>query len=383
MKLTSILLIAVLMLTACGNNETTTETNAPAKGAGTVVEITEKQAADNGIRAELPKLMAIGATVNVTGTVEVPPQNKTAISFPFGGFVSSVPVLDGMSVKKGQVLLTVEDPQLIQLQQDYLEVWSQLEYLKEEYERQRKLGDQGVNSGKTVQLAQSNYRSAQAKSEGLRLKLEMAGISPASVRAGKLIRKVPVTSPFSGVVTKLNAAIGHYVRPEEVLLEIIDLKHCHVELFVFEKDIPALNIGQRVEMHFPNREEPVQAKVYLIGKEISADRMVKVHCHLEQEDPTIIPGTFVAAEVDLTGSKQLSVPSESIVKLKGKDIVFIEREISAKKKRYEAVPVDVIGEEKGYSAIRFRTAVPENSKVVISGAYTLVSTFLLETQLNE
>jgi cobalt-zinc-cadmium efflux system membrane fusion protein len=278
MKNTIIFMLLVIVLQACGSKETTI-TNVPNSVVSVEnIEVNKSQLANADVTTEVPIEMGIGSVVRVTGTVEVPPQNKTAISFPFGGFVKSVPVLDGMSVKKGQVLVTVEDPLLIELQQDYLEASSQLEYLKQEYDRQKSLGEQQVNSGKTVQQAKSNYMSTLARCKGMKLKLEMAGLSPSNVAQGNLQREVAIRAPFNGMVTKMNAAIGHYVTPQEVLLEIIDLKHCHIELFVFERDIQALKIGQKVHLKLANDLNEKKGTIFLIGKEIGENRMVKVHC---------------------------------------------------------------------------------------------------------
>jgi cobalt-zinc-cadmium efflux system membrane fusion protein len=384
MKNTIIFMLLVIVLQACGSKETTI-TNVPNSVVSVEnIEVNKSQLANADVTTEVPIEMGIGSVVRVTGTVEVPPQNKTAISFPFGGFVKSVPVLDGMSVKKGQVLVTVEDPLLIELQQDYLEASSQLEYLKQEYDRQKSLGDQQVNSGKTVQQAKSNYMSTLARCKGMKLKLEMAGLSPSNVAQGNLQREVAIRAPFNGMVTKMNAAIGHYVTPQEVLLEIIDLKHCHIELFVFERDIQALKIGQKVHLKLANDLNEKKGTIFLIGKEIGENRMVKVHCHLDNEDPTMIPGSFVNAEIDLSGSKELTVPSDAIVKYNGKDVVFWKTKSSNKGAVFSMKEVTVVGEENGRTAFRYKIAQNNvNPSVVTKGAFAILSIIQLKMQPEE
>lgn len=377
----SIIIFSTLFLLAGCSSAPEENTPESAPVASGEVTLTGEQVRNAGIALEAPVEQDMGATVRVTGSVEVPPQNKTAISFPFGGFVKSVPVLDGMSVKKGQVLVTLEDPVIIQLQQDYMEAKSQLEFLQQEYERQKTLGEQQVNSGKTVQQAKSNYMSTLARCKGMKLKLEMAGVNPSQVEQGNLQREVSIRAPFNGVVTKMSAAIGHYVTPQEVLLEIIDLKHCHIELFVFEKDIAALKIGQKVHIQLANTTVPKTGTVYLIGKEISANRMVNVHCHLDQEDASIIPGSFVQAEIDLTDVKRMTVPSDAIVTNNGKPVVFWQKGTTKAGTIYEMKEVEVLGEENGRTAFRYKQ--PQNSEqqpVVIKGAYTILSSMLLKME---
>ena len=312
--------------------------------------------------------MLIGTSIEVSGSVEVPPQNKTAISFPFGGFVKRVPVLDGMVVKKGQVLIGLEDPQIVQLQQDYLEALSELEFLENEYERQKRLDDQQINSQKNLQQAKSAFLTTQARCKGMKIKLEMAGVSPSAVAKGNLQREVSVRAPFDGVVTKMNAEVGHYATPQDVLLEIIDLKHGHIELAVFEKDIPSLKKGQKVHVFLFNNPEPVDATVFLIGREIGMNRMVKVHCHLDNENPDIIPGSFVKARIDLDNHKLPTVPSDAIFNMNGKEVVFIRSGKSGNKSVFEPKVVETMGEENGRTAIRFKGGQSVmNEDIVVTG----------------
>lgn len=385
MKNSIIFFVLLLVLGACGS-ETNTNTEKATVTQPSIHQIVlnAKQQRNANIEVEKPKLMGIGTTIRVTGTVETPPQNKTAISFPFGGFVKKVPLLDGMSVKKGQVLVTLEDPSIIQLQQDYLESISQLDFLKQEYDRQKSLGDQQINSGKTVQQAKSNYLSTQARCKGMKLKLEMAGVNVTQVENGNLQREVAIRAPFNGVVTKMNAQVGHYASPQDVLLEIIDLKHTHIELFVFEKDIPSLKIGQKVHIKLANSSTPKSGTIHLIGREISTDRMVKVHCHLDEEDSQLIPGTFVNAEIDLSATKQLTVPSDAIVKMGELDVLFVKGATTKAGTTYLVRNITLLGEEDGRTAFRYTDSqTNEDGLIVVKGAYAVLSTILMKMQPEE
>jgi cobalt-zinc-cadmium efflux system membrane fusion protein len=385
MKNSIIFFVLLLVLGACGT-ETTTSTEKATVTPPSIHQIVlnAKQQRNANIEVEQAKMMGIGTTIRVTGTVETPPQNKTAISFPFGGFVKKAPLLDGMSVKKGQVLVTMEDPSIIQLQQDYLEAVSQLDFLKQEYDRQKSLGDQQINSGKTVQQAKSNYMSTQARCKGMKLKLEMAGVNVAQVEKGNLQREISIRAPFNGVVTKMNAAVGHYAAPQDILLEIIDLKHTHIELFVFEKDIPSLKVGQQVHIKLANSATTKTGTIHLIGKEISSDRMVKVHCHLDQEDDQLIPGTFVNAEIDLSATKQLTVPGDAVVKMGDKDVLFIKGSTNKEGTTFFVKEIETLGEEEGRIAFRFiETSTKSDEYIVVKGAYAVLSTILMKMQPEE
>ncbi len=374
--------ITSLLMGCSGGEETVTNENTKAPESKKSIELTSSQIQSNQIETGAVVKKQMGGIISVTGTVEIPPSNKKAISFPFGGFVSSVNVLDGMNVKQGQVLMTIEDPALIQLQQDYMDAVAQLTYLKADLERQKELGSQGANSGKTIQMAQANYQSAVAKSEGLKMKLELAGLNPSAVKNGNFTRKVPVKAPFSGVVTGMFAQAGKYAGPSDVLMEVIDTKHTHVELFVFEKDIPMLRLNQSVELSLSGSSTVYSGKIYLIGKAIGMDKRVKVHCHLDKEEPNLLSGSYVQAKIHLDEQELLSVPVDAVVDLEGKKYVFVGQK-TTKGMRFTKIEVSVLAEENGFLAISGNLAKSQLESIVLKGASTLMSSFLLEMQPNE
>jgi cobalt-zinc-cadmium efflux system membrane fusion protein len=351
----------------------------PSAELSTSVILNADQIRNSEIKIGMPTNELIGVTIYANGMIEVPPQNKTVIAAKFGGFIKSLSVLDGMAVKKGQVLFTIEDPQLIQLQQDYLEVNGNLEYLEAELERQKILVSQEAGNLKSLQLAKSQYTVAISKKAGLKAKLEMAGINMNQLNNGILKPTVSVTSPFNGVVTKLEVNVGSYANPTDHLLEIIDLKHAHAEVIVFEKDIKQLKIGQMVNLMLSNKEEPVEASVFLIGREIGKDRTVKVHCHLKNENKDLIPGSYFKASVYTGEKKHYCLPSEAIVELNGKNVVFFETKKGKGSASYVPEEVRVISVNNGKSAIEYKNKARSYlDSVVITGAYNIMSAILIK-----
>ena len=86
-------------------------------------------------------------------------------------------MLQGKYVKQGEVIAVMQDQSYIQMQQDYLDEKSQLEFLKAEYERQQELSNENINAKKTLQQAKANYESMQAKVNGLNAKLKLLNIN--------------------------------------------------------------------------------------------------------------------------------------------------------------------------------------------------------------
>lgn len=369
----------LLLLVSCGN-DTVKKEDKETEDRNAVTLNTE-QIRNAGITFGTPKLERIGLTLFANGMIEVPPQNKTVISLQIGGFIKSINVLDGMSVTKGQTLLTIEHPDLIQLQQDYLEIMSSLEFLQAEVERQRKLTSQEAGTLKNLQEAKAEFAAALARKSGLKAKMQMVGVNISKLDQGNLQRTISVTAPFSGVVTKLSADVGAYANPTDHLLEVIDLKHAHAEVTVFEKDIKHLKIGQKVRLMLATDNEPLNASVFLIGKEIGTDRTVKVHCHLDKENSNIAPGSYFKAAI-ITGEQEAyCIPSEAIVELNGKNVVFFEQTRNNKVSTFVSEEVRIISTDETKTAITFVDETRLMTEpLVVKGAYELMSVMVMKEE---
>jgi cobalt-zinc-cadmium efflux system membrane fusion protein len=112
----------------------------------------------------------------------------------------------------------------------------------------------------------------------------------------------------------VNVNIGKYISPTEVLFELIDPSDIYLALKVFEKDLDKLYIGQKLIAYTNNEpDKKHRATIMLIGKDLSPDRNADVHCHFAIFDKTLVPGTYMNAEIQVKNSQALALPSEAIV----------------------------------------------------------------------
>src|SRR5215217_1256913 len=159
---------ALLFIYSCGSGSKAEVKDEPETGTKTetlqntnTVSMTPEQATNAGIATGKPELQAISATMKVSGQIDVPPQNMVTVSVPMGGYLTNTRLLPGMAVRKGQVLAVVQDPQYIQLQQDYLTARARLSYLEKEYQRQRELNQSKATSDKQFQQTEADYKTQQ------------------------------------------------------------------------------------------------------------------------------------------------------------------------------------------------------------------------------
>lgn len=319
----------------------------------------------------------MSSTIKANGMLDVPPQNMVTVSAILGGFVKKTDLLQGMLVKKGQVIAVMEDPAYIQLQQEYLESKSQLDFNEMEYHRQQELAKENINAQKTLQQAQSNFLITKAKVEGLKSKLKMINISVADLENGNIKGDVNLYSPITGYVTQVHVNLGMYVNPRDVMFKIVDTKHLHAEIIVYEKDVLNIKIDQRVRFQLANESTERIAHVYLVGKEISSDRTVRVHCHLEKEDINLLPGMYLSALFETSSGKVPALPEQAVINFEGADYVFVVKNEADQVYKMTKVTKGVT--ESGFSEIILPEGIDPNSLFVIKGAYDLLG-FLKNTE---
>ena len=336
------------------------------------IALTNQQIEQTGIVLGTIAEHDISTYIQVTGKVDVPPQNLISVTVPYGGFIKRMNLIEGSHVKKGEIMAELESTDYIQLQQDFLENKSQLNYLKGEYERELELTQKNLNSKKALQKAQADYLSTQAKVSGLEAKLAMLQLDMPKLLEGDIQRVVKMPAPISGYVTQVHANVGAYVNPRDLLFQIVNMEHTHIELYVYEKDIPNIAVGQDIMCSIVGEQNYVPAKIHLIGKEIGADRTVRVHGHLvnENDESKFLLGSYVSAKIAINAQKVLAVPTEAILDFQGKQFIFFAEE-HADNVHFSILEVKTGIANQQYTEV-FIAKDKQQEKIVIKNAYALL-----------
>lgn len=307
----------------------------------------------------------INETLKLQGKIDVPPQNLVSVSIPLGGYLKSTKMLPGTHVSKGQIIAVMEDPQYIQLQQDYLSIHNKLNYASKELARQRELNLTKANSDKTLQLSETEYQNLKVEHTALIEKLKLINISAAQLNGGKIARSVNVYSPINGYVSKVNVNIGKYVTPSDVIFELINPDDIHLNLTVFEKDLQQIDIGQRVLAYANSKpEKKYETEVILVSHNVQDGRS-EVHCHFKQYDKSLVPGMYMNAELQFKNQKVQFLQEDAIVNFENKDYVFVE----TSSLKFVMTPVQVGETTNNKTAI---TTDLKGKKLALKGAYSLL-----------
>lgn len=355
---------------ACGTKTKPQETEAAGGSGIDTITVTDAQIKNAEFQTGPLQTGEISSLLKVNGKVDVPPQNMVSISVPLGGYLKTSKLLPGMHVNKGEVVAIMEDQQYIQLQQDYLMAKVKLSQLEKEYARQKELNASQASSDKMLQQAEADLKSHRILSAALAQKLQLVGINPVNLSENNISKSVNIHSPIDGYVTRVNVNVGKYISPTEIMFELVNPTDIHLALKIFEKDLPKLYIGQELIAYTNNNpEKKYDCEVLLMGKDINAEGYTDVHCHFEQYDKVLIPGTFMNAEIEVKNRKATVLPADAIVRHDGKHFIFKE----VAKQKYAMMEVAVGETENGLTELIVpESMLSEKGNYVVKGAYTLL-----------
>ena len=273
------------------------------------------------------------------------------------------------------LLKTLENTEYLDIQKEYVEVAEQINYLKSEFERQKTLYNEKITSQKNYLKAESDYRQAKGMYQGLREKLLLLNINPANVEKGRFTSVITLSSPISGDITVMNANVGMFMSPSDVILEVVDTNYLHLNLSIFEKDILHVKQGQNISFTIPEASKDVfTSKVQLVGKSIeNKDRTISVFGVLNPSDKSkLLSGMFVEAGIVISSKKGLGIPVDALITENNKNFVLLLQENKGNY-IFKKTLVNIGEKSEKYVEILPNETINENSKIVTKGVFDLTN----------
>jgi RND family efflux transporter MFP subunit len=398
-----ILLAGSMPFLGCGHKSdsaeqevvTATETRDAHMGEGDpdTVSLTEEQIKNIGIELGRIEEKQLTSSLKANGTLKVPNQNKASISSVYSGVIKSLLVQPGNTVKKGQLIAKIANPDFLQVQSQYLSVVSKISLAEMEVKRQRELNAGNAGALKNLQAAEAELKTLQTLKASLSQQIQLMGINPASISNGKLASLISLTSPINGVVSDVKVQMGSYVDASTVVAEVVDNSQLHLDLFVYEKDLPKLKNGQVIHFNLTNNPgKEYDAQIFSLGSSFEGEsKAVSVHAKVLGDKTGLIDGMNITAAISLNKATMPAVPNDAIVSTGGRDYIFMLSEAYMQKSRQDSSSqkIDVIAKENvrnfekipvvkgtsdiGYTEITLLKEIPEDAKIVVKGAFFVLA----------
>ncbi|MCI5092678.1 efflux RND transporter periplasmic adaptor subunit [Phaeodactylibacter sp.] len=337
------------------------------------IHLTQEQIETMGIQFGDFSQIKINDYVSATGTLGLPPNALTSVSAKASGFIkNSNKYVEGSYVKRGVIMAYLENPDFIQHQREYLEIAAELVFDNQELARQKVLVESNAGVEKNVQRLQAEVNSKTATLKGIAKQLAYLGIKVENLSSDNIVERIPIYAPMGGYITSIKMHNGMYVTPELELMEIVDEKHLHLELDVFEKDIATVKEEQRISYTVPALGNQVyEGEVHIIGKEFNTEnKTVRIHGHLDKDRPRFIKELFVEAKIWLNDQTVQALPEKAIIKDGASSYIYMTNEQENEDEvKFEQVMVIPGTTDKGFTAVKLIDEIPTGMKIVTDGAY--------------
>jgi len=399
---------ASLLFVSCGGNAPAGETKTEAQGHEDEHEnpntatLTEEQMKSIGVVLGTVEDKQLTSSLKANGILQVPNQNKASVNSVYSGVIKSLLVQPGNVVRKGQTIATISNPDFIRSQSDYLSVMARIGLAELEVKRQRELNAGNAGALKNLQSAETELRTLRTAKSTLEQQIRLMGINPARLSNGKLISVLAVTSPINGVVSNVLVKMGSYVDLSTPVAEIVDNSQLHLDLYVYEKDLPKLKNNQVIHFTLTNNPgKEYDAQIFSLGSSFEGEsKAVTVHAKVQGDKTGLIDGMNITAVISLDKATVPAVPTEAIVSIQGQDYIFMQTERhtetehkegadsikheekhKAEEKQghhesgitFERIPVAKGTTDVGYTEITSLKEIPKDAKIVVKGAFFVMA----------
>jgi RND family efflux transporter MFP subunit len=403
MRKNSIIVVSfflIISLLACGGEKTpgkeppAAEEHEEHRDLNTT-NLTAEQVRTIGIEFGAIEQKQLTASLKTNGVLRVPNQNKASVNSVYSGVIKSLLVQPGNFVKKGEVIATIANPEFIRVQSDYLNVEAKIHLAELEVKRQSELNAGNAGALKNLQAAETELRTLQTARASYEQQIRLMGVDPSRLTNNKLVSVLSITSPIAGVVSDVKVQMGSFVDVSTAIADIVDNSQLHLDLFVYEKDLPRIQNNQLI--HFTLTNSPgkeYDAQIYSLGASFEDEsKAVTIHARVLGDKAGLIDGMNITAVISLEKATVAAVPTSAIVSYQGRDYIFFLKEetdgtndvhgtgkqahvtdtVASAELVFERVPVARGTTDVGYTEITVLNEIPKDAKIVVQGAFFVMA----------
>lgn len=231
---------------------------------------------------------------------------SVVISPEIAGRVARIGFAEGQAVGEGDVLVEL-DAQILRAELDKAQ--SEVALAEANFERARKLAEQGSGTLRARDETSQGYTAAQAN------------LALAEARLAKTV----IAAPFSGIVGFRNISVGAYVSPGDRIVELASVDPLKVEFRVSETHLPNLRVGLPVNVTLDALPgEAITGKITAIDPIVDVSgRAIRLRAELPNPDGRLSPGLFARIRIVIAErSAAMVVPEAALFRDEGRLYVY-------------------------------------------------------------
>ncbi|MBT8326758.1 MAG: efflux RND transporter periplasmic adaptor subunit [Bacteroidia bacterium] len=260
------------------------------------------------------QIKELNAALICNGRIEIPPSDNISIHSKSDGYITKINYLPGEYVKKGSLLLSIENPSIIEKQRLFLETKADFQLAEKELARKTELKEKEATSSREYDAVLSKYNRLMATYNGLKSELQNIGINVSRLSSTSYQNSIGIFAKTSSYVSSVDVNKGQYITAETLLMQLASNSHLHLELKIFDSDAARVQIGQKVTFNINSSSTEFNAEIVHINPVLDAkDGSLKIHCHFEDNEE-LKAGMFVQAVILTETEHVLALPKAAVLK---------------------------------------------------------------------
>lgn len=361
-------LLSLLAFSSCKEEKKAVENTVEVEEQG--YRVTKKQFEASGFQIGKLQKYDFLVELSVPGVLSIPTKNTSDVSSLIGGKVDQYSFVEGQWVKRGQLLFNLSNPEIIDLQEQYLVGKNQVSYLTSEYQRLKQLMAQNLATQKEYAQVKAELEKERTLMRIRGKKLRLYGFSTDNMTSDNVKSSLPIYAPISGYIKHIHIQPGTYLNARETALSITSSASMRVILSVLERDAADIKRGQEIYFSLPNNpDNKFKGKVSLISNEIEDNNTIKVYCTITEKIPSMKEGMHVEGHIGLTKKRMDALPEDALVK-DGNEYKVLIVTSSDEDYTFDDVTVNKIMTSDGKVAIEKQPNL-EGKTILVKGAYDI------------
>ncbi len=346
--------------------------NAPASVG--VVSLTPAEVTAGKIEVATVSEQDVDDRIVTSGTVTLDDMRTGHVYTPVTGKVLTIKAALGDRVKKGDVLASIESPDVSSAASDVQKAEADLIAATHDLQRKRDLFAQQAAAAADVEAAEDAQRNAKAEVERARQKQFLLGKGNVDAVTGSYM----LVSPIDGEVLMRNINPGIEVQGQysggtaQELFTIGELDRVWILGDIYEIDLARVRVGQTASVTvvaYPGKVFKGTVD-WLSGSLDPVTRTAKVRCTFDNADRLLRPMMYSTMQIAVDQRKAVAIPPGALMRLGEYKVVFLQIADADGKARFERVPVD-IDERSSTGWLEVKHGLEAGQKLVINGAAVL------------
>ncbi len=247
------------------------------------------------------------------------PGRIVSVPVELGGKIVDLPAREGETVRKGDVILKLDDSIL---KAEVARAKAQADFDKKSLDRTAMLLEKGVTNSNSLDEIESRYAVSSAA-------LEMAETN---------LAKTVVYSPYTGVLNDLPVEQGEFVQEGATVAEIVEIDNLKVEIQVPEKEVEFLRKGSAMSVLSGYSDERICSGILTYVSEVAdpGTRTVKAEITVDNRDRILRSGQIVRARLNRRSlSNAVMIPLAAVIPLEEGKVVYVASEGLAERREVE------------------------------------------------